>query len=304
MKVVALAGGTGSAKLLRGLAALDCELTVVANVGDNVWMHGLYVCPDVDIAMYTLSGIADRRRGWGIEGDTFTALKQLGILGAETWFALGDTDLATHILRTKALKEGEALTQVTAELCRRLRVHQRILPATDSPVETRILTPGGEINIQEFWVKKGGKPRVSGVAYEGAASAKLSEKVKEAVQAADVVVLCPANPITSIGPMLAISGMRESLALTPAKVAALSPMVGTRPFSGPAAKLMKACGTTPDSLGVAALYVDFLDAMLIDEGDKRMAPEIRRLGIRCHLSDTKLSTGAAEVRLARELLEA
>lgn len=304
MRVVALSGGTGSAKLLRGLAALDCDLTVVANVGDNVWIHGLYICPDIDTAMYTLAGLGDRERGWGIAGDTFTTLKQLGTLGLETWFALGDRDLATHLFRTRALKEGKTLTQVTEELCRELKVRTRILPATDSPLETRVATPDGEINIQEFWVKKRGKVRVTGVRYAGAESSKMGEGVAEAIEKADSVVVCPANPITSIGPMLAIPGLRDALAHTSSRVAALSPMIGRGPFSGPAAKLMKASGTSPDSLGVAALYVDFLDTIVIDRRDRRMAQDILRLGIRCHLSDIRLGSSSAERRLARELLQA
>lgn len=303
MKVVALAGGTGSAKLLRGLASLDLDLTVVANVGDNVWMYGLYVCPDIDIAVYTLAGVANRRRGWGVEGDTFTVLRQLGTLGQETWFALGDKDLATHLLRSNALREGKTLTQVTEQACMAHRVRARVLPVTDSPLETKILTPEGEMNLQEFWVKRHGEPRVSAVRYNGATKAALTKETEESIRRADVVILCPANPITSIGPMLAVTELRKALAITPAKVSALSPMIGKRPFSGPAAKLMMASGTSPDSVGVAGLYVDFLDAIVINRTDRRMVDEINRLGIRCHLSETRMTSPAAERRLARELLE-
>jgi LPPG:FO 2-phospho-L-lactate transferase len=304
LKVVALAGGTGSAKLLRGLAALDCELTVVANVGDNAWIHGLYVCPDVDISVYTLANVADRERGWGIQGDTFAALKQLGVLGEETWFALGDRDLATHILRTRALRDGRTLTQATEEICRALGVSERVLPATDSPLETRILTPEGEMNLQEFWVKMRGRPRVNGVRYQGASTASVTEQVEEAIGEADSVIVCPANPITSIGPVLSVHGLRESLARTPARVSALSPMVGNAPFSGPAAKMMRASGAGASSLGVARLYLDFLDAMIIHRTDRRMAAGIERLGIRCHLSDTGLRSPARARRLAKELIAA
>ncbi len=206
MRVVALAGGTGSAKLLRGLASFDLDLTVIANVGDNVWMHGLYVCPDIDIAVYTLAGLADRRRGWGIEGDTFSVLKQLGSLGQETWFGLGDRDFATHIVRTRALKEGRTLTQVTQAACRAHKVRAKVIPATDSTLETRIVTPEGELNLQEFWVKKQGRPAVTAVRYEGASSATLTKEVETSIDKADYIVVCPANPITSIAPMLAIPG--------------------------------------------------------------------------------------------------
>jgi len=302
LRVVALAGGTGSAKFLRGLASVRCDLTVVSNVGDNVWMHGLYVCPDIDIAMYTLAGVADGKRGWGVEGDTFTTLSQLGSLGRETWFALGDKDLATHILRTAALRDGKTLTEATEELARRYGVRARILPATDSPVETKVFTKDGEMGLQEFWVRRGGRPAVTGVRYEGAESSSVTPQVREAILGADAVVLCPANPVTSIGPMLAVRGLEDSLARARAKVAALSPMSGRLPFSGPAAKLLKACGVRPDSLGVATLYLGFIDAMIIDRKDERMAPKIDALGVRCRRSDTALATPAAERRLARELL--
>ncbi len=304
MKVVALAGGTGSAKLLRGLASVESDLTVVTNVGDDIWMHGLFVCPDIDTAMYTLAGVADKGRGWGIGGDTFTTLKQLGGLGVDTWFALGDKDMATHIIRTRALKEGRTLTQVTADMCRRYKVRERILPATDSRVETKILTRDGEMNLQEFWVERHGKPSVSGVRYDGATGATATREVAQALAEADSVIICPANPVSSIGPMLAIADLRKALVATQARVSALSPMIGTAPFSGPAGKLMKASGTSPDSLGVAALYLDFLDAIVISRKDSGMVRGVERLGIRCHLSDTTLDSPADERRLARELLEA
>ena len=304
MKVVALAGGTGSAKLLRGLASLGHDLTVVANVGDNVWVHGLCVCPDIDIAAYTLAGLADGTKGWGIQGDTFAALGQMGALGGETWFALGDRDLATHIMRTAMIRRGETLTQATAAICRGLGLKARILPATDSPLETRILTGEGEVNLQEFWVKKKGRPAVKGVRYEGAESAEATAEVKDAIGHADRVVVCPANPVTSIGPILAVKGLAASLAGARAKVTALSPMVGRAPFSGPAGKLMKASGVRTDSVGVASLYLGFLDAIVIGRSDAEMVRPIGKLGVGCLLSDTLLGSPAAERRLARELLEA
>jgi LPPG:FO 2-phospho-L-lactate transferase len=301
-KVVALAGGTGSAKLLRGLSSLDCDLTVVTNVGDNVWSHGLYVCPDADTAMYTLAGLADRSHGWGIEGDTFSVLKQLDSLGQETWFALGDRDIATHLVRTAALREGRTLTQVTNNLCRRLGVKGRILPVTDSVVETRIKTENGEMNLQEFWVKNHGDPEVRGVRYRGASRSRITPYVERGLEQADAIVVCPANPITSVGPMLAVGGMREALAKASASVSALSPMIGKTPFSGPAGKLMKANGTSPDSLGVAGLYSDFLDTLVIDRSDREMAQGIRRLGVSCRLSDIRMHSRASERRLAMELI--
>jgi LPPG:FO 2-phospho-L-lactate transferase len=303
LKVVALAGGTGSAKLLRGLASLECELTVVANVGDNTWMHGLLVCPDLDTAMYTLAGVSDRMHGWGLRGDTFAVLKQLGELGQETWFALGDRDMATHILRTKWLREGRTLTQVTRDLCRSYGTRAGVLPVTDSRLETKILTPRGEMELQQFWVKKRGRPSVTGVRYDGASEAAVTREVEDSVEKADRIVVCPANPVTSVGPMLAVRGLRKALTSARARISALSPMVGSAPFSGPAAKLMKAAGASPDSVGVAEMYSDFLDAIVINRRDRRMADTIEQLGIKCRCSDTGLGSSAAERRIARELLE-
>lgn len=302
MRVVALAGGTGSAKLLRGLAAQDCDLTIVANVGDNVWMHGLYVCPDIDIAMYTLAGIEDRAHGWGIEGDTFAVLAQLQHLAQKTWFALGDRDLATSILRTRLMRGGSSLTEATRELCRLLKVSERILPATDSTEETRILTHGGEMHLQEYWVKNKGRPRVDGVRYVGASRARPTREAERAIANADRVVICPANPVTSIGPILAIGRMAGVIARSGARKVALSPMVGESPFSGPAGKLMRAQGIRTDSVGVARLYSPFLDAMIIHKRDGRMKEDVEKLHVGCTLSDTSIRTPADERRLAAELL--
>ncbi|MBI3858801.1 MAG: 2-phospho-L-lactate transferase [Thaumarchaeota archaeon] len=304
MKVTALAGGTGSAKLLRGLVSAGADLTVVANVGDNIWLRGLYVCPDVDIAMYALAGIADRKKGWGIEGDSFHGLEQYGRLGGDGWFALGDMDLATHMLRTEFLRSGMSLTWITKELCRRLHVRQCLLPATDSDVETRIRTTEGAMHLQEFWVMRRGRPKVAGVEYPGASKARITSEVRSAIKDADKVVVCPANPVTSIGPMLALPGMKRSLAETRGTIIAVTPMKGSGPFSGPAGKLMKAVGVRPDSLGVAKMHAGFLDAMVIDRSDKRLVPEISRLGVKCLLDDIGMEGPAGEKRLAKVVLSA
>jgi LPPG:FO 2-phospho-L-lactate transferase len=304
LRVVALAGGTGSAKLLRGLSALGVDLTVVANIGDNIWVHGLYVCPDLDIAMYTLAGLASRRQGWGIEGDTFRTLSQLGQIGEPTWFALGDMDIATQIVRTKMLREGLTLTSVTEKLRKAFRVAQVILPLTDDPVETRIHTPAGFAHLQEFWVRDRGQPAVMGVAYRGSSKARLTEEVEKVIRVADRIVVCPANPVTSIGPMLAVPGFSRRLSCATARVTALSPMVGRVPFSGPAAKLMKAVGMRPDSVGVAKIYSGFLDSLVLSRSDEGVVGEIEELGIKCIPSNTLMSDRSEEIRVAKELLEA
>jgi LPPG:FO 2-phospho-L-lactate transferase len=273
------------------------------NVGDNAWIYGVYVCPDIDIATYTLAGIADAKQGWGIEGDTYNALGALSRLGRDTWFRLGDLDLATCLLRTEMMGKGATLTLATDMIRKALGVTSPILPATDEEVETWLSTSQGKLHLQEFWVREGGKPRVKSVTYRGARHSTPTAEVRSAIRAADRIVVCPANPVTSIGPMLALPGFAELLGASDARVVALSPMVGGAPVSGPAGKLLKSTRVRPDSLGVAKLYSDFLDAMLISDRDSALNSPIEALGIRCALTDTMMTNRAAESRLARELLE-
>jgi len=298
MKVVALAGGTGSAKLLRGLVGIASELIVVANVGDNFWAHGLYVCPDVDIATYALAGLSDPVKGWGLKGDTFNFNDQLAELGQETWFRLGDRDVATSVVRTELLKAGASLTEVTLVIGRALGARCPVIPATDSPVETRMRTRSGSMHLQEFWVRDGGRHRVTGVEYRGARGASPSPEVERALARADRVVLCPANPITSMGPILAVGGMRRLVSRCGAKVVAVSPMAGSGPYSGPAGRLMRQMGMRPDSVGVASLYADFIDRLVIDKADSAMEGEIEELGVARTVAETRMRTKSDERRLA------
>lgn len=304
MKVVALAGGTGSAKILRGLAALDVDLSVLGNVGDDYGFYGLPVCPDLDIAMYTLAGAADPAKGWGIGGDTFAALGQLSRLGLETWFRLGDMDMAVQLFRRSLTDSGMTLTEATDSLRTAFGVKARILPVTDDPLETHVVTSLGSMHLQEFWVRERGRPRVVGVEYRGSRSASLTREAKSAIEGADRIVVCPANPVTSIRPMLAVRGASRALVTSTARISALSPMVGRGPVSGPAAKLMKACGIRVDSVGVAELYSAFLDSVIIDGSDAGMKGEIESMGIECRLSNTVIRGSGDEVRLAKELLSA
>jgi LPPG:FO 2-phospho-L-lactate transferase len=303
LKVVALAGGTGSAKLLQGLVKLPIDLTVVANVGDNFWTYGVYVCPDVDIACYTLAGIADRERGWGLRGDTFEVLGELSKLGEETWFRLGDKDLATCLARTRMLRRGKTLTYATGVLSRKLGVEANLLPVTDDEVETRLATSAGDLHLQEFWVREKGMPKVERVWHRGAKRARVTRRVSSALLNADRVVICPANPVTSIGPMLAVPGFSRLLCESK-RVVALSPMSGRAPYSGPAGKLMKAAGFRHDSVGVAELYSQFLDCIVISEEDSALTLEIGALGVKCMTSNTSIHDENDSLRLARELLRA
>jgi LPPG:FO 2-phospho-L-lactate transferase len=303
LKVTALAGGTGSAKLLRGIYSLPVDLTVIANVGDNIWMNGLYVCPDIDIAMYTLAGMANPETGWGIAGDSFRALSQLSRLGGAAWFKLGDVDLATSMMRTEMLRSGMTLTAVTEVLSKSFDLTCKLLPVTDEELETRIITSSGNLHLQEFWVREKGKPDVTGVRYRGASSASMTREVKRAISGADRIIVCPANPITSIGPMLAVQGFAKQLAESDARVVALSPMIGGAPFSGPAGKLMKAVGKRADSIGIASMYRKFVDSIVVSSDDLAMKEPIEALGLECIISETMMKTREDEQRLAKELLE-
>lgn len=304
MKVVALAGGTGSAKLLRGLAHLTRDLTVVANVGDNYWFQGLYVCPDIDTSVYTLAEIANARTGWGIRGDTFKVLGQLSKLGEETWFKVGDLDLATAIVRSSMLGAGATLTEATLRIQKALGTRARVLPATDQPVETLLSTSLGVLHLQEYWVKHHGRPQVTAVRYRGAERASPTRLVRRALRRSERVVICPANPVTSIGPITTIKGMKELLAECGARVIALSPMVGRRPYSGPAGKLMRQIGVRADSVGVASLYSGFADVLVIDTRDENLRDEVEEQGLSCLLADTQMKSRSSEIALARVLLQA
>lgn len=304
--VVAVSGGTGSSKFLRGLRE-ETAFAAVANVGDNEWFHGLYVCPDVDTVTYAMAGILDTERGWGVRGDEFRALGQLKRLGAErTWFNIGDADLGVHILRTAMMEGGKTLTEVTREIAERLGVRGcEILPATDSTVSTRIVTKEmGELSLQEFWVRERGLPAPKRVRYAGASAARPTREVLARLESAERVILAPANPVTSTMPTLSVGGFRRALLRSRARKVAVSPMIGRGAFSGPAAGLMAASGLEPTSEGVARLYRGLVDAMVLDESDRAQARAIERMGIECRFTSTLMKSAEDERRLGKAAMEA
>jgi len=306
MRVVAIAGGTGAAKLLRGLAALPDarDLTVVGNTGDDTEIWGLHVSPDLDTVTYALAGRLDTGRGWGLAGETFRCLEAMGDLGAETWFNLGDRDLATHIARTRALRAGAPLSAVTAELARRLGVAARVLPMSDDPVRTRVRTPDGWLSFQEYFVREKAQVQVLDVEYAGAGAARPAPGVLEAIRDAERVVVCPSNPVTSVGPVLAVPGLTDALAATRARVVAVSPIVGGAAVSGPAGELMRARGLAVSPLGVAGAYAPWLDALVLDRRDAACAGELAKLGVRAVPGEILMTDGQREVALARVVLAA
>jgi len=307
LKITVLAGGTGSAKLLRGLARIVPEknMAVIVNVGDNFKIHGLTVCPDLDTTMYMFAGILDKKRGWGIKGDTFNFQKMLKRYKLESWFNIGDMDLATHIYRTNLLAKGLTLTEVTKILCKSLNVKVKIFPATNSWVETRIKTVNKEIHLQEFWVKKRGKVKVLDVKYSGIEKAKVNIEALNFLLKSDGIIVCPANPITSIKPIILIPGMLKKLRKLKSKVLAVSPIIGNSPVSGPAGTLMKGLGLTPISpFKIAELYKEFVGIFVIDNRDIKIKDMIEKLGLKCLTANILMKNLKDEVRLAKFCLKA
>jgi len=305
-RVTALAGGTGAAKLLRGLARVvdPRELTVVVNTGDDAEIWGLHVSPDLDTVCYTLGDVIDEDKGWGLRDETFHALDQITRFGEPGWFNLGDRDLATHLHRTRLLHAGQSLTAITRRIAQALHVTATVLPMSDQPVRTRILGPDGWLAFQEYFVREKAQVDVRAVSYAGAPRATPAPGVTDALRRADAVLVCPSNPITSIGPILAVPGIVEALQNTRATVVAVSPIVGGDAVSGPAGRLMASAGLPVSAAGVARAYADWLDVLVFDERDRAMAPEIERTGVRPVAAPTIMSGREAEVALARRVLDA
>ncbi len=305
-RIVVLAGGVGAARFLEGLVEVvpPAEITVIGNTGDDCELHGLSISPDLDTVTYTLAGLADAERGWGIQGDTFACLKALGRFTPETWFQLGDRDLATHLYRTSLLRSGFPLSEATARLARSLGVACQILPMSDDKVRTWVETEAGSLDFQTYFVKNRAENQVRSVEFVGASEACPGPGVLDAIATAAVVLLAPSNPIISIGPILAVPGIREALGATPAPIAAISPIVGGRALKGPADAMMRSTGLEVSARQVAELYRDFLNVFVLDEQDRTQAGEIEALGMRAVVTQT-IMTGAAErAALARATLEA
>jgi len=304
-KVLALAGGVGGAKLALGLArVLPPEALVIAvNTGDDECFHGLHVSPDLDTVMYTLAGLANTETGWGLAGDTFNALGMLGRYGTDTWFNLGDRDLATQVRRTQRLRQGATLSQVTDELCRSLGVLHRIVPMSDDPVRTVVSTEDGELPMQRYFVQQRSEPRVRSIHYQGAATARPAPSLLEALAQARTVVICPSNPFLSLGPILAIPGVRERLHCFEGFRVAVSPIIGGAALRGPAAKIMAELGHQVSSVGAARQYRGMCDTFWIDSQDAELAPAIAELGMRPKVGPIIMTSDADKVELAKRILE-
>jgi len=302
--ITTLAGGVGAARFLKGLvhAVSPEEIVTIVNTGDDIEFYGLHISPDVDIVTYTLAGVVDEGKGWGIRGDTFNCLNMLRKYGYETWFMLGDKDLATHIHRTLLLKKGLKLSEVTEKIRKALGVKVKIIPMTNDKVQTKIITNVGEMHFQEYLVKRKAQDPVLDVKFEGIEKAEPSPGVIESILNADGIIICPSNPIVSIGPIISIKGVKEALSEAKAKIVAISPIVRGAPIKGPADKLMKGLGIEVSALGVAKIYKDFLDIFIIDSVDENLKSEIESLGIKVHVTNTIMKTLEDKIKLAKETL--
>jgi len=302
--VVVLCGGVGAARFLEGVVrVVDAEaVTAIVNVADDAEFHSLHVSPDIDTVLYTLAGIVDPAQGWGVRGDTHEVQDALTHLGRDTWFQLGDRDLATHIHRTALLREGVSLTEVTARLARSLGVRARILPSSDERQATMVRTDSGWLAFQEYFVHRRQQDTVREVRFDGAGTP--APGVVDAIVGASVVLLAPSNPIVSIAPILALTGVRSALSRTPAGVVAISPIVGGEALKGPAAAMLASLGHEVSPVGVARLYADFLDGLVLDERDAALAPQVESAGPRAVVAQTIMRDLAAKELLARVAIDA
>jgi LPPG:FO 2-phospho-L-lactate transferase len=308
LRVVELAGGVGGAKLAQGLQTrLGANLTVVVNTGDDLERHGLLVCPDHDTVLYTLAGLDNREWGWGVTGETFANAEMLARYGEETWFRLGDRDLATHIVRTRRLRDGERLTTVAAHLQKSLGIAARILPMADEPVRTKVRTDEGWLDFQTYFVGQHQAPEVRELRHDGVEDARATPEVVDAFASADAIVVAPSNPFLSVAPILAVPGIRPAIDAARSRgvpVAAVSGIVGGRAIKGPADRILASLGHEVSALGVARIYAGWVDLFVLDTVDAGLEPAIRALGMQVLVIDTMMTDDPARARLAGDVLEA
>lgn len=307
MKITVLAGGVGAARFLEGLLQVVApeDVTIVSNTGDDEEFFGLHVSPDIDTVIYTLTGAIDAEKGWGLAGESYTALRALARFGYETWFNLGDRDLATHVHRTQLLRAGATLSEATASVASAFGLRARLLPMSDDRVRTLVETESGEVlAFQRYFVQRRTEDAVAAVRFDGIEQARPAPGVLEALTAADAVIVAPSNPIVSIGPILAIAGVRDALRASPARIAAVSPIIGGRAIKGPADRMMATLGMEPSAAGVAEAYADFLDALVIDEEDAELAGRVEATGVRAIVAQTIMRGPAEKRELAEAVLRA
>lgn len=303
--IVVLAGGVGAARFIEGLVqVVEPEtITAIVNTGDDFELHGLNISPDVDIVTGTLAGVIDQAQGWGIVDDTAECMSWLGKLGAPTWFKLGDRDLAFHIYRTALLKQGLSLSQIADQFRRALGVAVRIMPMSDQPVPTHIMTSAGELHFEEYFVQRRAQDEVLGVRFVNVEAASPAPGLLEAIAEAEAILFAPSNPIVSVGPILALPGVRAALQATKAPIVAVSPIVGGAPIKGPAAPLMRSQGLEVSALGIAHAYQGLIDGLVIDDLDAALAAPIAALGIGVVVTDTIMRGPDEKAHLAQTALD-
>ena len=305
--LVALAGGVGAARLLRGLVRVlpPSDITAVVNVGDDTELHGLHISPDLDTVLYTLAGAINPETGWGLAGESWTVMNALETLGGVTWFRLGDKDLATHFFRTQRLSEGATLSEVTSQLTQAFGVDLHLVPVSDDRVRTRLqLADGPEVTFQEYFVRLQHDVAISDVRFDGAESAQPAPGVLDALSAAECIVVCPSNPVVSIGPILAVPGVREALAARRDRIVGVSPIVAGAALKGPADRLLTELGFEASVVGVARWYASWVGTLVIDEADAELAEAVEAEGVRCVVAPTVMSTVERAADLAKTVLRA
>jgi LPPG:FO 2-phospho-L-lactate transferase len=307
--IAAIAGGVGAARLLRGMVRVvpTGQLTAIVNTADDTVFHGLHVSPDLDTVTYTVAEAIDPVRGWGLAGETWRAMEHLNrfaAFGATTWFNLGDADLATHLFRTDRLRQGATLTEVSADIAAAFTLPLHLLPMSNDPVATMVMTPEGELPFQEYFVGRHHDIDVSGVRFEGIETATPAPGVIDAIEQAETVVICPSNPIVSIGPVIGVTGVRESLTKRRDDVIAVSPIIGGAALKGPADRMLRGLGLESSALGVARWYADFVGTLVIDTIDAALADGVRALGLRCIVTDTIMTTPERAAELSATILNA
>jgi LPPG:FO 2-phospho-L-lactate transferase len=299
--VVALAGGVGAARFLDGLTRViqPERVFIIGNTADDAEIHGLHISPDLDTVTYTLAGLANPQHGWGIRGDSFRCLEALGRIGTDIWFQLGDLDLATHLYRTERLRQGASLAEATSEITAAFKVRSMLVPMSNERVRTRICTPSGELEFQTYFVKRRARDPVTAIHFEGASEAAPAPGLLDAIAQAEAIILCPSNPFISIGPILAIPGIRTALQRKRDKVAVISPIVGGRALKGPAAKMMKSMQLRSSAAEVAKLYLDFTNIFVLDELDRKQAAQVEAFGMRPVVTNTIMRGLREKKSLAR-----
>ena len=305
MNVVALAGGVGGAKLAAGLSEVVAqnELTVVVNTGDDFDWMGLRICPDLDTVVYALAGLNNPQTGWGVQNDTFHVLDSLRSMGCDTWFRVGDRDLATHLFRTRELQAGISLSEITRAICRMIGIGIKVLPMTDSSVPTIIDTDEGTMPFQDYFVRRKCEPRTRGFTFHGIENATPAPGVLSALECANAIIVCPSNPFVSTGPILAVPGLKPALGASKATVAAVSPIIAGRAVKGPTARMLEDAGVAVCATSVAGLYRDFVDIFVVDVADEMLRPQIESMGLGSRALPILMDTPQSRAALARKLLD-